>query len=268
MATTRHVRYRTRDGRTAYGILEGPTVCELAAAPFAGSVLPERRGRAPSPERTGRELAIDDVSLLAPCEPRKVLAVGRNYRSHLQGRPEPESIGLFSMLPTTIAGPGDEVVMPSDATDVHYEGEMVVVIGQRARNLPTEEAPAAVFGVTAGNDVSERAWQRDDLQWVRAKATDTFAPIGPAIVTGLGYEDLLLQTRVNGETVQSERTRDLIFPVAEVVSFASRYVTLEPGDVIFTGTPGSTSALSEGDVVEVELEGVGVLRNHVVRAGP
>jgi 2-keto-4-pentenoate hydratase/2-oxohepta-3-ene-1,7-dioic acid hydratase in catechol pathway len=133
--------------------------------------------------------------------------------------------------------------------------------------VPRETAAEYIFGVTAGNDLSERDWQRNDLQWLRAKGSDTFGPIGPVIVRGLDPNDLLLQTRVNGEVRQSERTRDLIFDVEEIVSYVSRYVTLYPGDVIFTGTPGSTMALEPGDVVEVEVEGVGVLRNTVVSGG-
>jgi 2-keto-4-pentenoate hydratase/2-oxohepta-3-ene-1,7-dioic acid hydratase in catechol pathway len=120
--------------------------------------------------------------------------------------------------------------------------------------------------VSAGNDVSERNWQRSDLQWFRAKASDTFGPIGPVLVTGLRYDDLLLETRLNGDVVQSQRTRDLIFGIPAIVSYVSRYVTLDPGDVIFTGTPGTTRAMVPGDVVEVSIEGIGVLRNRVVRA--
>ena len=144
---------------------------------------------------------------------------------------------------------------------------MEVVIGKRAKNVSVAAAKSYVFGVTIGNDVSERDWQKQDLQWFRAKATDTFGPLGPAIVTGLNYDDLLLQTRLNGEVVQSQRTKDLIFDVAAVVSYLSRYVTLEPGDVIFTGTPGSTRAFKPGDVIEVDLEGVGVLSNKAVLGG-
>jgi len=118
--------------------------------------------------------------------------------------------------------------------------------------------------VTAGNDLSERNWQRDDLQWIRAKASDGFGPIGPAIVSGLNYNDLLLETRLNGETVQSERTKDLLHNVEQIVSYISQYVTLLPGDVIFTGTPGSTRPLKVGDVVEIEIEGVGILSNQVI----
>jgi 2-keto-4-pentenoate hydratase/2-oxohepta-3-ene-1,7-dioic acid hydratase in catechol pathway len=144
---------------------------------------------------------------------------------------------------------------------------MVVVIGREAKNVPVEEAGRYVFGVTAGNDVSERDWQSADLQWFRAKGSDTFGPLGPVLVAGLDHNDLLLQTRVNGELRQSARTSDLIFDVEEIVSYVSHYVTLYPGDIIFTGTPGTTQAMEPGDVVEVELEGVGVLRNTVAQGG-
>jgi 2-keto-4-pentenoate hydratase/2-oxohepta-3-ene-1,7-dioic acid hydratase in catechol pathway len=209
-----------------------------------------------------------DVRLLAPVEPSKVIAVGLNYRSHLGERPVPPYPGLFAKLPTSIVGPGDGIVMPPDATDLHYEGEMVIVIGKRAHGVPEAAALDYVFGVTAGNDVSERAWQRNDLQWFRAKASDTFGPIGPVVARGLDYDNLLVQTRVNGESRQSERTSDLIFHVPAIVSYVSRYVTLLPGDLIFTGTPQSTRAMKAGDVVEVEVEGVGVLRNTVVAGKP
>ncbi len=130
------------------------------------------------------------------------------------------------------------------------------------------EAADYIFGVTAGNDVSERDWQRADLQWVRAKASDTFAPLGPAITRGLDYDELLVQTRLNGKLRQSGSSSDLIFDPETIVSYVSRYVTLLPGDVIFTGTPGTTSAMKPGDSVEVEVEGVGVLRNQVAESEP
>jgi 2-keto-4-pentenoate hydratase/2-oxohepta-3-ene-1,7-dioic acid hydratase in catechol pathway len=140
------------------------------------------------------------------------------------------------------------------------------VIGKRATRIPVEEARAAILGVTCGNDVSERDWQggaAKDLQWWRAKGADTFAPLGPCVVTGLDYSNLLLTTRLNGQVVQQQYTSDLLFDIPAVVSFISQWVTLEPGDLIFTGTPGSTSKLNPGDVVEVEIEGIGVLRNPV-----
>ena len=157
---------------------------------------------------------------------------------------------------------------PADAENVHYEAELVLVIGRKAKNVSEAEALDYVFGVTAGNDVSARAWQRSDLQWFRAKASDTFGPLGPVVATGLDPANLMVEGRHNGKTVQRERSGDLLFGPAAIVSFVSRYVTLLPGDVIFTGTPGATAALAPGDVFEVEVEGVGILRNPVVAATP
>jgi 2-keto-4-pentenoate hydratase/2-oxohepta-3-ene-1,7-dioic acid hydratase in catechol pathway len=154
-------------------------------------------------------------------------------------------------------------VIPEGATDVHHEAELVIVIGTTAYRVSKEDAPKYIFGITAGNDVSERVWQRNDVQWFRAKASDTFGPLGPAIVQGLNYDDLLVQCRINGEVVQSQRTCDMLFPVDTIVSYVSQYVTLFPGDIIYTGTPGKTRAMHPGDKVEVEIEGVGTLKNTV-----
>jgi 2-keto-4-pentenoate hydratase/2-oxohepta-3-ene-1,7-dioic acid hydratase in catechol pathway len=251
---TKFVRCTQGEG-TFYGLLEGETV-----RPILGDLFE-------SYQVTDTSIPLARVTLLPPVEPSKVLAVGLNYRSHLGDREPAPYPGLFAKYPTSIVGPGDDIVMPPDASNLHYEGELVIVIGRRARNVSADDAYDYVFGVTAGNDVSERNWQRDDLQWLRAKASDTFGPIGPAVVTGLDYDNLLVQTRLNGEVRQSERTADLIFGVGDIVSYVSRYVTLLPGDLIFTGTPGSTAPMNPGDVVEVEVEGVGVLRNTVVAAG-
>ncbi|MBI4419590.1 MAG: fumarylacetoacetate hydrolase family protein [Gemmatimonadetes bacterium] len=252
-SATRYVRYAAA-GQVAYGILEGDDIRELAGHLFD------------SPKPTGKTVKLSQVKLLAPCEPRKVIAVGLNYQSHLGERPAATYPGLFAKMPTSIIATEADVIYPADAKNLHFEGEMVVVIGKRASRVPVADADQYVFGVTAGNDVSERDWQRSDLQWFRAKASDTFGPLGPAIARGLNYGDLLLQTRLNGEVVQSQRTSDLIFNVPAIVSYVSRYVTLEPGDVIYTGTPGTTKAMKPGDVVEVELEGVGVLRNRIASA--
>jgi 2-keto-4-pentenoate hydratase/2-oxohepta-3-ene-1,7-dioic acid hydratase in catechol pathway len=251
-SVTRYVRYELA-GRVSYGLLEGDTVRELNGGLFD------------NPTPSGRQVKLAEVKLLAPVTPSKIIAVGLNYQTHLGERPSATYPGLFAKLPTTIIGPEEAIVLPPDATNVHYEGEMVVVIGKRAKGVSEAEALDYVFGVTCGNDVSERDWQKSDLQWFRAKATDTFGPLGPVIVRGLNYGDLLLQTRLNGEVKQSQRTSDLIFNVPAIVSYVSRYVTLLPGDLIYTGTPGSTSAMKPGDVVEVELEGVGVLRNRVTK---
>jgi len=250
---TKYVRYRYQ-GTTSYGILEGDTVHQLDGDLFA------------SPTRTGASAALADVELLAPVVPSKVIAVGLNYRSHIGNAEPAEYPGLFAKYPTSIVGPGADIVIPADAENVHYEGELVVVIGKTAQNVSIEEAPDYIFGVTAGNDVSERNWQRNDLQWLRAKGADTFGPIGPVVVAGLDYNDLHVETRLNGDVRQAESTADLIFSVDTIVSYVSRYFTLYPGDIIFTGTPGSTRAMQPGDVVEIEVQGVGILRNPVTAA--
>ena len=195
-----------------WGVIEGDGVQPLAGPPFGAA------------EPAGAAVPLDDARLLAPCAPSKVIAVGLNYRSHLGDREPPSEPGLFAKLPTAIVGPEDPIVLPSDSEVVHAEGELVVVIGRPARNATPEEARASVFGVTAGNDVSERVWQRDDLQWLRAKGSDSFGPLGPRIATGLDYGDLRLRTLLNGRVVQEQRTSDLIFPIPEIVSYASRYV--------------------------------------------
>jgi 2-keto-4-pentenoate hydratase/2-oxohepta-3-ene-1,7-dioic acid hydratase in catechol pathway len=235
-------------------VLEGDTVNEISGGLFGEHT------------RTGVTHRLADVKLLAPCEPGKILAVGLNYKSHLGGRPQPAHPEIFYKPVTSLQDPEEPIVIPNEATDVHYEGELVIVVGKKARNVSRDEAAAAIFGVTAGNDVSERNWQHGqgkDLQWWRAKGSDTFAPLGPAIVTGADYANLLLQTRLNGEVVQKQTTGDLIFDCPAIVSRISGWVTLLPGDLIYTGTPGSTRKMSAGDVVEVELEGVGILRNPV-----
>lgn len=248
--TRRFVRFQM-EGEPHWGAVEGDRVTLLSGAPYLGA------------EPSGTTLPLAGLSLLAPVEPSKVIAVGLNYQSHLGAREPAAYPGLFAKYPTSIVGPGAPIVRPPDSRNLHYEGEMVIVIGKTASRVPEAEAAGYVFGVTAGNDISERDWQGSDLQWFRAKASDSFGPVGPMLVRGLNYNDLLLRTRVNGEVRQSERTRDLLFDVEEIVSYVSRYVTLYPGDIIFTGTPGSTRAMEPGDVVEVELEGVGTLRNPV-----
>jgi 2-keto-4-pentenoate hydratase/2-oxohepta-3-ene-1,7-dioic acid hydratase in catechol pathway len=249
---TRYVRYQ-HNNRIAYGIVEQNIVHEITGELFG------------THRRTGTTTPISQVKLLAPVVPSKVIAVGLNYKSHLAGRPVAAYPGLFSKYPTSIVGPDADIVRPPDSKNLHYEGELVLVIGKRASKVKPEEALQYIFGVTAGNDVSERDWQQADLQWWRAKSSDTFGPLGPMIVRGLNPNDLQVITRLNGEVRQQERTRDLIFNIETIVSYISQYVTLEPGDVIFTGTPQTTRAMNPGDVVEIEVEGVGVLRNKVVQ---
>ena len=239
---THFIRFH-HQGRSAYGILQGEIVHELDGNLFAH-------------RETGRTFPLSSVKPLPPCEPSKVLAVGLNYGSHLNGRPAPSAPEIFYKPVSCLIATGENVVIPKDAKNVHSEGELVIVMGP----------DNSIFGYTCGNDVSERDWQHGpnkDLQWWRAKGADTFGPLGPSVVTGIDASHLLLQTRYNGETVQKQYTSDLMFNCAAIVDYVRQWVTLLPGDVIYTGTPGSTKKMNPGDIVEVEIEGIGVLRNRV-----
>lgn len=248
----RYVRYRAAGGASHYGAIEGDRVRRVEGDPFGAMHLADETH------------ALAEIERLVPSVPTKVLAVGRNYRSHLGSRDEPKVPELFYKPPSCLVPDGAAIVLPPGSSDVHFEGELVVVLGRRARNVAPGDAMGCVFGLTVGNDVSARDWQKGDLQWWRAKGCDTFGPCGPEIVTGADPSGLTLRTRVNGKVVQEQSTADLIHPIPAIISWASRHVTLEPGDLIYTGTPGQTSALKPGVVVEVEIEGIGVLRNPVV----
>jgi 2-keto-4-pentenoate hydratase/2-oxohepta-3-ene-1,7-dioic acid hydratase in catechol pathway len=251
----RYVRFR-RGNTTSYGLLEGETIRELKGGLFDGTPA------------SGR-YKLADVKLLYPCEPTKVLAVGLNYKSHLGKNKPPSRPEIFYKPVTALQNPGDPIVIPADAKNVHYEGELAIVMGKAAHHLSPDEARQAIFGVTCGNDVSERDWQGGpdkDLQWWRAKGADTFGPLGPVIARGVDYGNLALQTRLNGTVVQKQSTSDLLFDCPAIVSFISKYVTLAPGDVIYTGTPGSTKPMKAGDTVEIEIEGIGILKNPVKAA--
>ena len=256
----RFVRYQSEED-VSYGLVDGDEVWEIEGDLFGSYTV------------TPNSFDIEDLEILAPTDPSKVIAVGLNYRSHLDmaardlGTSDEvaQYPGLFAKYPTSIVANGADIVKPADSENLHFEGEMVLVIGKTASNVSVEEAEDYIFGVTVGNDISERDWQAADLQWLRAKASDTFGPVGPFIVNGLDYGNLMVQTRVNGEVRQSASSADLIFDIPTIVSYVSRYVTLFPGDLIFTGTPGTTQAMEPGDIVEVEIEGVGILSNQVVQ---
>jgi 2-keto-4-pentenoate hydratase/2-oxohepta-3-ene-1,7-dioic acid hydratase in catechol pathway len=248
---------------------------------------------------------LDSVKLLVPVErPQQVIALAGSYKSHLGGsdfvttivtttkvttntsRGEtttnsnttvetvkpgevPEKFRtpqVFYKTPSCLIADGENIVLPRGSKEVHYEAELVIVIGRTTRNVSEEEAPAHILGVTCGNDVSARDWQKNDVQWWRAKGSDTFGPVGPTIAAGLDYDNLLVQLRLNGKTLQKENSSQLIHNVPKLVSFISQHVTLHPGDLIFTGTSGKTSAIKPGDKVEVEIEGIGTLTNPVVAA--
>lgn len=265
-AVTKYVRFE-QAGTISYGLWENDTVRELGGGIFDG------------PAPTGREFAASRVNFLVPCEPTKVLAVGLNYASHrvhvessegvlrnAAGRPAPtDRPVVFAKFPTSLIPDRHDIVLPEGATNVHFEGEMALVIGKTAKNVSPAAARDYVFGVTVCNDLVDREWLLEDLQWFRAKGADGFGPIGPAIATALAYDNLKLETRVNGEVRQSSNTRELVFSPDKILSYCSTYVTLLPGDVIFTGTPGKTQAVAKGDTIEVEIEGIGVLRNTVAR---
>ena len=239
------------DGQARFGAVEGDAVWALKGSPFEGL------------DRSSTAYPLSKVKLLTPCQPRKVFAVGLNYRSHLGERPSPKDPGIFLKTTTAIIGPEEPIVLPKGVPRVDVEGELVVVIGRTARNVSPREALNYVLGYTCGNDVSAREWQRNDLQWWRAKGSDTFAPLGPWIATGLDPSKLRLVTRVNGVVGQESTTDLLITDVPNLVSFISQHVTLEQADVIYTGTPGQTPSIAPGDVAEVEISGIGVLRNPV-----
>lgn len=240
----------------AYGIVDDDELVQLAGDPmFAGF------------EPTGKRIPIADVALLAPVIPRsKVVAIGRNYRAHAEelGNDVPAEPLMFLKPNTAVIGPGDVIVRPTQSERVDFEGELVVVIGRIAKNVPADKALDVVFGYTVGNDVTARDLQRSDGQWSRAKGFDTFCPLGPVIETEFDPASAArVVTRVNGDERQSAPLTDLMFPIAELIAYASSVFTLLPGDVIMTGTPAGVGPLVAGDEVEVEVEGIGVLRNTV-----
>lgn len=246
------VRYSQDGGEVSWGMVHGDQIWQLAGAPYH------------TMEHTGAWFPRDQVRLEAPVDPRQVFMTAFNFRSHISGEPA-EYPGLFIVPPGSIVGPEDPIVRPPGSRDLHYEAEMAVVIGKRAENVPVEKAGEHIFGVTAGNDVSERSWQDGDVQWVRAKGARGFNAVGPVLYKDADYRNILITGRHNGEVVQRESSSDLVFGMEEMVSYISRYFTLEPGDMVWSGTMGVTGALEPGDVYEVELSGVGVLRNEVVQ---
>jgi 2-keto-4-pentenoate hydratase/2-oxohepta-3-ene-1,7-dioic acid hydratase in catechol pathway len=248
-----YVRYRDR-GKISYGILQGEKVQELIGAPYLDDI-----GAA----ETGRSVDLAGIELLWPCEPSKILAVGLNYKSHLGTRQAPKNPEIFFMPVSALLQTGGEIKFPSGANDVHYEGELVAIIGKETRQVSIAEAEQCIFGFTCGNDISERIWQKNDLQWWRAKGCDTFAPLGPIMAAGFDWRHGKIETRVNGTVVQSGHFSELLFDPCFIISYVSQHMTLYPGDVIYTGTPGDTKALKPGDVVEVDIPGIGVLRNRV-----
>ncbi|MCP4895831.1 MAG: fumarylacetoacetate hydrolase family protein [bacterium] len=246
------------EDRTMWGILDGETVRKLDGSPFGGDIRPG--------EVVG---SIGDTRLLAPTVPSKVICVGRNYAAHAAELKNevPEQPLLFLKPPSSVVGPREPIVLPSLSDNVEHESELALVIGRRCRNLSEDDAWSAVFGVTCANDVTARDLQRSDKQWTRGKGFDTFCPVGPWVVTGhelTDIADLGVTCRVNGVERQSGRTSQMVFPPAFLLSYITAVMTLEPGDLVLTGTPAGVGPLIPGDVVDVEVEGVGTLSNPVV----
>ncbi|MEW1961594.1 fumarylacetoacetate hydrolase family protein [Microbacterium sp. NPDC077644] len=222
-------------------------------------------------ETTGERVPLADAALLAPVIPRsKVVCVGKNYHDHAaeMGGTAPEEPLLFLKPNTAVIGPGDTIVRPTLSEQTDHEGELAVVIGRIAKNVTAERALDYVFGYTVANDVTARDLQRKDGQWTRGKGFDTFCPLGPVIETEFDNADATIQTRVNGEVRQSAPLSDMIHSVADIIEYASAVFTLLPGDVILTGTPAGVGPFVAGDTVEVEVSGIGILRNAVRDALP
>jgi len=240
------------DNKISYGQIIGKNI-----QPLSGDIFSK-------PKPNGKPIPLAKVKLLLPTQAQKVFAVGMNFASHISSpsnRPPP----LFLKLPTSLIATGKTIELPVDARNVHFEGELVLVIGKRTKNISEADAPSAIFGVTVGNDLTERSWQSSDLQWMRSKASDGFGPVSPVIAKGVDYNNVLLTTRLNGEVVQQENTKFMIHKPAKVVSYLSKYFTLMPGDLIFMGTPGRTKALSNGDKVSVTIDKVGTVENTIKR---
>jgi 2-keto-4-pentenoate hydratase/2-oxohepta-3-ene-1,7-dioic acid hydratase in catechol pathway len=250
----RIARYTTGDDPT-YGAVEEQggslVLAELQGDPLYQAVV-----------FTGVRTPRDDVRLLAPVIPRsKVVGIGKNYADHAaeMGGEAPKEPLMFLMPNTAVVGPGDPVVMPPQSSEVHYEGELAVVIGKLCKDVPVERALDVVYGYTCANDVTARDLQRSDGQWSRAKGFDTFCPLGPWIETSLDPSDLRVTTRRDGETVQDARTSQMMHSVAALIAHVTAAFTLLPGDVILTGTPAGVGPVQAGQRVEVEVEGIGVL---------
>jgi len=245
----------TYGGEINYGVVEGDTIKQITGKPYEEY------------EVTDNTQSLSDVKLLAPVVPGKIIAIGLNYMSHLDGLEPPRVPEPFFKTPSSVIGDGGTVVIPADAirdnVAIQPEAELSLVIGKKCRKISKSESLEYVFGYTCGNDVSARDWQANDMQWWRAKSSDTFAPLGPFIVTNLDPGNLRLIGRINGKIVQESSTADLIHDVPTIIEFVSRVITLEPGDVIMTGTPGKAEDVHSGDTVDVEIEGIGILSNPV-----
>ena len=236
-----------------YGQIEGDTIRVLD-----GSFLENGT-------QTDEVVPLNDVEILAPVEPRNVIAIGLNYADHAKesGMEVPSEPFVFLKAPGTIIGPGEPVQLVDQYHRNDYEAEIVIVIGKEAHRVDESDAMDYVLGYTCGNDISDRTFQMNDKQWTRAKACDTYGPLGPFITDEIDPHNVRIRTRLNGQTVQDSCTDQMIFKVPTLIAHITKYITLHPGDVVFTGTPPGIGPMKNGDVVEVEIDGIGVLKNPV-----
>lgn len=249
----RVIRYKTKNEPVKVGWIFNELVGEIE-----GDLFGEYR-------RKEATLPLAEVKLLPPCTPSKIVCVGRNYIDHAKelGNEVPKMPLIFLKPPSSIIGVGDAIVLPGQSQQVEHEAELVVVMGKKCKNIPPEQAKAYIFGYTAGNDVTARDLQRQDEQWTRAKGFDTFCSFGPWIDTEFDTSDALITCKVSGQPRQMGSTRDMVYNVGTLVAYVSSIMTLEPGDLLFTGTPSGVGPLKDGDTVVVEIEGLGVLENTV-----
>jgi 2-keto-4-pentenoate hydratase/2-oxohepta-3-ene-1,7-dioic acid hydratase in catechol pathway len=250
----RLVRFRHGDRIATGAIQPGSDTIQVIAGTFFEDPLP-----------TGEEVPIDDVMLLAPVLPSKLVCVGKNYAAHAAefGMVVPEEPLLFLKPSTAVIGPGDPIRLLPINRRTDYEGELAVVIGRLARNVRAEDASRFILGFTCANDVTLRDLQKADDQWARAKGFDGSCPLGPWIETSVDPTDAIVETRLNGEVVQHASTSDMVYGVAELIEHVTTFMTLLPGDALLTGTPEGVGPVTGGDVVEVEVDGIGVLRSPV-----
>ena len=243
-----------KDGFISYGLLEGEKVKVIKGDIFEYY------------EITNAFYDITEIDFLTPCTPSKIICVGLNYKSHALelNMSLPQEPVIFLKPPTAALAHRGEIIKPEMSQRVDYEAELALVIGRPAKNIKPEEAYDYILGVTCFNDVTARDLQNKDGQWTRAKSFDTFAPFGPCIATDLDYDNLTLELLLNGETKQKSNTSDFIFNVSEVVSFISNVMLLNPGDVIATGTPSGIGPMNAGDIVQVKIQDIGVLKNYVL----
>ncbi len=249
----RIVRYLNSDDKPQFGWAH-----QFKVGPIEGDPFGEYR-------RLEASLAIEELKLLAPVAPGKIICLGRNYAAHAAEHDAevPEIPLIFLKPPSAVIGHNEKILLPQQSRRVEHEAELVVVIGRHGRRIKSDEAMKYVFGYTAGNDVTARDLQMSDAQWTRGKGFDTFCALGPWIETEFDPADAIVTCHVNGDLKQMASTRDMVFDIPRQISFISSVMTLEPGDIIMTGTPAGVSPLSPGDVVEVTIDGIGNLRNPV-----